>query len=101
MKKLREILEGIVYGNEPKSKFDPRSKINEWDPHPHYAKHLANHHLLSFIHKNSKDPREKAQASKELAIADKKMTFWERHPLFDDRMKEKIHQKVKNEWKGR
>lgn len=101
MLSFRQFVEGIVYGNEPKSKFDPRSKINEWDPHPHYAKHLSNHYLLSFIHKNSKDAREKSQASKELAIAEKKMAFWERHPLFDDKMKEDIHKRIKNVWKNK
>jgi hypothetical protein len=92
------IIEGLVYGNEIKGSFTPRTPINQWDPHPHYETHYNNMMHLSFIHKNSKNPREKIQASKELDIANKKMKFWSSHPKFDNKKGLEIATRVKKRW---
>lgn len=90
--------EGIVYHDHEGGKFNPTTPIDQWDPHPHYEKHLENHHMLNFIMKNSKDAREKAQASKELGTAEKKMSFWSKHPRFEQKKGEDIHSKVRQKW---
>jgi hypothetical protein len=46
----------------------------------HFMTHYNNAKILQLIVSKSPDRRERAQATKELAKADKKMEYWRRHP---------------------
>lgn len=93
----KKVSEGLVYAeNEPFSgNFNPNKVEN---PNAIYKKHLENHHYLQFIQHNSKDAREKIQAGKEMGMADKKMNYWSKHPLFDKKQAERDHSEVKKKW---
>ena len=45
--------------------------------------HFSNSLHLKFIAERSTDVHERAQANKELAIAERKMAFWKKHPNFE------------------
>ena len=89
-----DIEEGIVYDDSPKGggNFNPNKVTN---PNNIWKGHLDNYKYLQFIHKSSKDPREKIQASKEMDTAQKKMSYWEKHPLFSKKTAE-VHTKEAN-----
>jgi len=68
------------------------------DATKHWARHYDNHLYLDFIHKHDKDPKSRAQARKEMDIAQKKMDHWKRHPNWD---RDKAHDyatKAKQKW---
>ena len=69
--------------------------IKKMNPNSQWANHSYNHFVLKHIYMNSPDTREKMQASKELEIADRKMTFWSRQAAFDqteaDRWRKQIY----------
>lgn len=69
-------------GNAKNSDFNPFT-ILKMNPNSAWANHSYNHFVLCHIFHNSSDPREKIQAGKEIEIAERKMTFWERHREFD------------------
>jgi len=105
MKSFNEFFnEGIVYDDhEPGSGFRRKSTSfglysDNVDPHHHWGTHYGNMMHLSFVHKNSNDPREKIQASKELDTANKKMAFWEKHPNFDKRTAIDTALEIKKKW---
>lgn len=88
---------GIVYDEwKPKSKFTG----NMWamDANKCYMTHFENALLLGFILKNSTNTIEKCQASKELAIADRKMDFWARHHSFNQKEIEKAMSAARGKW---
>jgi hypothetical protein len=61
-------------------------QVNVWkmDGTKGYLRHYENYLFLSFVINNPLSQRaEKQQATKELAICEKKLTFWRRHPLYD------------------
>jgi hypothetical protein len=74
-------------------------RIDLIDPHPKWETHFANHCFLSFVQRKSQDRNERAQATKELAICERKMNWWERHPLFNKDKAFAIRQKVLATWK--
>jgi len=57
--------------------------IKRMNPNSQWANHSYNHFVLKHIYMNSPDTREKIQAAKELEIAERKMTFWERQSRFN------------------
>lgn len=71
----------LVYHEGPAEPFigDP----NRLDAVKHYMKHFDNLLLLTFIEQKSKSGLEKAQASKEIAIAKRKLAWWKNHPRYD------------------
>jgi hypothetical protein len=48
-----------------------------------YLTHFQNKLYLNFIAMNSDIHEEKAQANKELLICERKLTFWARHPNYE------------------
>jgi hypothetical protein len=64
-----------------KKDFDP-FLIRKMNPNSAWANHSYNHFVLRHIFGNSPDPLEKIQAGKEIEIAERKMSFWERHNEF-------------------
>jgi hypothetical protein len=54
------------------------------NPNSQWATHSYNHFVLEHIAKASKDFNERQQARKEMDVAERKMTFWERHDMFDE-----------------
>ena len=78
--------------------YDP-GLIARLNPNTQYKKHLENWFFLKFIMMNSDDWREKAQASKELTICDRKLKFWQHRPTFnDDTMRADVIE-LKKKWK--
>lgn len=63
-----------------------------------YLKHFANVMYLKFIANESKDPREKIQAAKEILIGERKMRFWERHPNYIKSVAEQEIKKIRDQW---
>ncbi|PZR92305.1 MAG: hypothetical protein DI537_14065 [Stutzerimonas stutzeri] len=69
-----------------------QSTVNVWKMNgtKGYLRHYENYLFLSFVMNNPLASRvERAQATKELAICEKKLAFWRRHPLYvhEDAMK--------------
>jgi hypothetical protein len=96
------VIEAFIYDdNSGPNTFrnNPNNPISNWDPHPHYEKHLDNQAYLNFIYKHpNTTPQEKMQAVKELRIADRKLDFWRRHPKFDHDIAAQITSRVANKW---
>jgi hypothetical protein len=81
----------------PRTPVNP-SLIHNMDPNSQYAKHLDNWFFLKFILMNSTDWREKAQATKELAICDRKLSYWKRNPKFDTKRMMDDTLQLKKKW---
>lgn len=71
-------------GNAKNSNFN--INISRMNPNTQWANHSYNWIVLEHISKASTDFHEKAQARKEMEIAERKMKFWERQPKFDDHL---------------
>lgn len=67
---------GGSFGGQPISEWDTDAVMNAW------SKHVGYYYELMFYLKNG-TTEEKTEASNELAICDRKLSFWERHPQFD------------------
>lgn len=78
------------------SSFDP-DLVNRLNPNTMYINHLQNLYVLKFIELKSDKFFEKAQATKEIKICEKKLKFWERkitnQPLIDEKIKQ-----LKTQW---
>jgi hypothetical protein len=48
-----------------------------------YLSHYENYLYLAFIQENTKDRAERAQATKELTMCEKKMAHWQHHVNYD------------------
>jgi hypothetical protein len=68
------------------------------DPNTQYEKHLQNWFYLKFIIMNSNNFQEKAQATKELAICDRKLSYWKRNPRFDHKRMISDTEALKKKW---
>lgn len=79
-----------------KSSFDP-DLVNRLNPNTMYIKHLENLYVLKFIELKSDKFFEKAQATKEIKICEKKLKFWERKITNQDLINDKIKQ-LKTQW---
>lgn len=93
--------EGLVYGTDEMSDGNRRyssTRVDDMDPHKYYENHYGKLLHLNFIHQNSKDPREKQQAHKEMEFARQKLSFWEKHPKFDMGKATQITTKLKKQW---
>jgi hypothetical protein len=71
----------IVYSDE-KQAFSGVVRYENLDASKHWLTHYGNYLYLKFIFDKSEDRVERHQASKEIAIAERKMTYWRRHPNF-------------------
>jgi hypothetical protein len=87
----------ICYDENAKSAFTGR--LSNVDPNKAYLKHFANKLYIAFVMKHPESTvQERAQASRELAIADRKMTYWERNPEFSLAAIDTDMQKLKALW---
>lgn len=78
------------------SSFDP-DLVNRLNPNTMYIKHMENLYVLKFIELKSDKFFEKAQATKEIKICEKKLKFWERKITNQDLINDKIKQ-LKTQW---
>lgn len=80
----------------PKSEFNP-AFVKKLNPNTQYIKHLENLFYLKFIELKSDKFFEKAQATKEIEICNKKLKYWGRmitnQPLIDEKIKQ-----LKTQW---
>jgi hypothetical protein len=79
----------------------PRSTINIWNLNGtrQYLKHYDQYMFLHFVTKNDLTTQsEKAQARKELTIAEQKLEFWTKHPKYDPIEAKKGAEKLKKDW---
>jgi hypothetical protein len=63
-----------------------------------YMKHFDNYLFLKFIQENTKDFKEKAQATKELTICERKMEWWKKHPTYDQQRITSLCAAAKSKW---
>jgi hypothetical protein len=75
---------GIIYNESPEPytgkggfKLENARATEKW------LEHFSNSLILTAIMQSPKDRVEKQAASRELAICDRKMAFWKRHPNFN------------------
>lgn len=93
----------LVYGDEvPRGKFSGRP-ISEWSRGAVMAAwkvHVENRYFLAFMLAKG-NVGERMKASQELSVADRKISFWERHPAFDKAEAGQINTQIKRNWAGR
>src|SRR5947208_662889 len=75
---------GIIYA-DTEERAVPKHPVDYYKLNAvkHFMTHYNNAKILQLIASKSLDRRERAQATKELAKADKKMEYWRRHPNWD------------------
>lgn len=66
------------------------------DPHPYWATHCSNYFFLKKIFHTAPDFETRQQANSEMAIAERKMAYWERHPDFDRNEANRIMRGMQN-----
>lgn len=79
----------------------PPINIHNLDPVKQWRKHYWNWKYLSFIHNNTKDWKEKRDAHKELAIAQRKMDRWYNMSKLVLKELEMAKTEVDKEWSGK
>lgn len=93
----------LVYGDEiPRGKFSGRP-IGEWSTAAvmgAWKVHVENRSFLTFMY-NKGNIHEKLKAGQELSIADRKISFWERHPQFDKAIAGQLGAQIRGNWLGR
>ena len=91
----------LVYDESVRTGFRGFKNFHDMNPHKPYNTHLENWFYLKFIQTTSDRFQEKQQALKELDIAERKMTFWRRHPNFDVEVERKLIAACKKTWEGK
>lgn len=84
--------------NEPKRFTGRPVPYHEQDAIKHWATHYDNSLYLTFLVKNETDRNARAQATAELTIAERKMTFWKRHPNWNSTEATAIAIESKKKW---
>jgi hypothetical protein len=84
-------LPGASYAGLPISAWDTARVMKSW------RTHVENRAYLSFLYAKGTFS-EKQQASIELKICERKMTFWERHAEFDKARSLQICEEVRKAW---
>ena len=86
----------LVYNeNEPKTQFSGSfAKLN---PNKQYYRHLENWFFLKLTIRNG-NMIDRHQASKELAICDRKLEYWYKKPNFDMKQAERDISELKSTW---
>ena len=87
----------IIYDDNVRSD-GPPSNLSCMDATRIWLGHFSNSLILSAIQQKPRDFSERHQATKELTICERKMTFWRRHPNFDQQKASSEAQKLKNMW---
>ena len=65
----------------------------------HWLTHFSNSLYLTFFAQNETDGAARAQARKELGIAETKMTFWRRHVNFNQAEATRGAEVLKQKWR--
>ena len=73
----------IIYEDNVSVRTGRPPDVYKMDATKLWLDHFSNSLILTAIQRSPKDFSEKIQATKELAICEKKMTFWARLPLYD------------------
>jgi hypothetical protein len=92
----------IIYSDEPQVPWSQRgghafsANVNATAK---YVEHFRNSLYLQFLANHPRTTwNEKTQARKELVIAERKMTYWRRHPNFNAQQAADLCDKAKAEW---
>jgi len=90
----------FVYSDEPAPRAvnAGRFDVNDANPHKYYVEHFSNLLYLDFIARNGTFG-EAHRATKEIAIAQRKLNFWSRHPAFNVQCVANELSRLKREWK--
>lgn len=86
----------LVYEETPRGNF---SGSIQCDATKMYVTHFKNYLYLKFIYANSDKTLEKMQASKELAIAEKKMKYWASRHDYDEKRSMEECNNLKKQWR--
>lgn len=80
-----------------------KSKVDVWKMNgtDAFMRHYDNYLFLSFVISNPRSTRaEKAQATTEIGICERKLTFWRRHPKFDQVEATRRCGELKRNWRS-
>lgn len=87
----------IIYDDtEPHTHF--RGFKGTPNPHKNYVRHLGNWFYLKFVLTKTASLIDKFQATKELAICERKLDYWYRQPTFDPKEVEPEVRNLKSTW---
>lgn len=87
----------ICYDDSVKSKYLV-SEYESQDANSYYMTHYKNFLYLDFLATKSDDFSERAQARKEIEIANRKMKYWMRHPNYDQKIVNEAICLAKKQW---
>lgn len=73
-------------------------KLGMLDPNACYLKHYENYKFLYLMEQRSKEFLDRAQATKEIQIANNKMAFWEKKPGFDRKLVNERRKEIDALW---
>jgi hypothetical protein len=85
----------LIYNESEPKRHVPLGRLN---PNRQYRKHLENWFFLKLILRNG-NIVERHQASKELAICDRKLEYWQKRSNFDTKQAELDLIELKKQWK--
>lgn len=88
----------ICYDQQP---YTGPVNLTNADATKNYLIHYGNELLLTFLANHSDDRIERAQAAKEIEIAQRKQKFWRAHHNYDHAVALRAIDKLKKEWAGR
>jgi|ERR1700761_2441927 len=92
----------IYNDTELKSSFGNRTKYDDLPASKFWITHYSNFCYLDWMSKHPDTSfAEKAQAKKELLIAQRKMDYWKRHPNWQKSHCENEANKIKSMWLGK
>lgn len=89
--------------NELRTPFNPRTAVpyDKQKATDNWMRHFDNSLYLTFILKNDPDRNERAQAQKELAVCERKMDHWKRHPNWDTLEAGRKAEESRKLWQGK
>ena len=88
----------IIYGDDRSFGSYPPRNMSRMDATKQWTIHFNNSLFLTAVQQSPKDFSERHQATKELAICERKMAFWRRHPNFEQQKAADEALKLKKMW---
>lgn len=89
----------IFYADNTQRPAGPVTGYLHWPAVKKYLEHYGNYLILDAISKAPKNAVEKRQALKEMTICERKLTYWQRHPNFDDQEAKRGVAVLKAQWR--
>jgi hypothetical protein len=89
----------LIYHDDEGKRSGAPMNVHAMNPHKPYSTHLKNWFYLQFILLKSESFVEKRQAQRELSIAERKLSFWYRHPRFEVARAATLTKEAQAEWK--